>query len=80
MKRGHSRINFMGEDFVTQKSGRNLKDIQLMTGISDDEEEEEYKKNNYRAGYFTTKNQLEFNKCDELNIYSNLHIFFSTSG
>lgn len=55
MKRGHSRINFMGEDFVTQKSGWNLKDIQLMTGISDDEEEEEYKKNNYRAGYFTTK-------------------------
>lgn len=46
----------MGEDFVTQKSGWNLKDIQLMTGISDDEEEEEeYKKNNYRAGYFTTK-------------------------
>lgn len=47
----------MGEDFVTQKSGWNLKDIQFMTGISDDEEEEEeeYKKNNYRAGYFTTK-------------------------
>lgn len=59
MKRGHSRINFMGEDFVTQKSGWNLKDIQLMTGISDDEEEEEeYKKNNYRAGYFTTKKSI----------------------
>lgn len=70
----------MGEDFVTQKSGRNLKDIQLMTGISDDDEEEEEYKKNYRAGYFTTKNQLEFNKCDELKIYSNLHIFFSTSG